>query len=73
MGWYTTAELDKFLTATGDYLRTRAAENFALLSAAHEARGSGAGTEAGAGTGPSAGTAVRCEPLYGWWAPQDDA
>lgn len=34
MGWYTTAELDKFLAATGDYLRERAAENFTLLSAA---------------------------------------
>lgn len=41
MGWYTTAELDKFLAATGDYLRERAAENFTLLSAAGGPPGAG--------------------------------
>jgi hypothetical protein len=59
MGWYTTAELDKFLTATGDYLRERAAENFTLLSAANDALGES--------TGPSGNGG----PLYGWWALQD--
>lgn len=57
MSWYTTTDLDKFLTAAGGYLRTRAAENIALLTAAADAleakRGSGDGS------------------LYGWWEPPD--
>jgi GNAT superfamily N-acetyltransferase len=63
MGWYTTAELDKFLTATGDYLREHAADNFTLLSAAQDARN--------AGTTKPETTGGRADPLYGWWAPQD--
>jgi hypothetical protein len=65
MGWYTTAELDKFLTATGEYLRERAADNFALLSAAQDARDTGTARPPAAGGRP--------EALYGWWAPQDGA
>src|ERR1700685_4798789 len=70
MGWYTTAELDKFLTATGDYLRERAAENFTLLSAANDALG--AGPSANTVLAGNTGSAGNGGPLYGWWAPQDD-
>ncbi|HEV3381182.1 MAG TPA: GNAT family N-acetyltransferase [Trebonia sp.] len=78
MGWYTTAELDKFLTATGGYLREHAAENFTLLSAAQDALGAPTGpTGATGAAGPTgAGRPARAAgpartSLYGWWAPQD--
>jgi hypothetical protein len=62
MGWYTTADLDKFLTAAGSYLRARAAENIVLLTAAQDARD---GRRAGHGSGG--------DSLYGWWEPPDGA
>src|SRR5215471_16892227 len=37
MGWYMTSDLDRFLAAAGDYLKSRAAENALLLSAAQTA------------------------------------
>ncbi|MBO0805033.1 MAG: hypothetical protein J2P25_18405, partial [Nocardiopsaceae bacterium] len=59
MAWYTTADLDRFLTVTGEFLRAHAAENIVLLSAARrelDRRRRGA----------------RCDdPLYGWWEPED--
>ena len=62
MGWYTTADLDKFLTAAGSYLRARAAENIELLTAAQDVRD---GRRCGHGPGG--------DPLYGWWEPPDGA
>jgi hypothetical protein len=38
MGWCTTADLDRFAAAAGVYLRSTAAENTLLLSAAQAAR-----------------------------------
>jgi len=38
MGWCTTFDLDQFAAAAGGYLRSRAAENTLLLSAAQAAR-----------------------------------
>ena len=55
MGWCTTSDLDRFLAVAGGYLRSRAAENTLLLSAAQ------ARYEAGAPDGL----------LYGWWEPPD--
>ena len=59
MGWSTTADLDEFLAAAGDYLRARAAENIVLLSAAQDALDGSRGRND--------------DPLYGWWEPQDGA
>lgn len=63
MSWYTTTELDKFLTAAGDYLRARAAENITLLTAVAGALDGERGGEPAGGRGS----------LYGWWEPQDGA
>jgi hypothetical protein len=38
MGWSTTSDLDRFAAAAGGYLRSRAAENTLLLSAAQDAQ-----------------------------------
>ena len=38
MGWCTTSDHDRFAAAAGGYLRSRAAENSTLLSAATAAR-----------------------------------
>lgn len=62
MGWYTTADLDKFLTTAGGYLRARAAENIVLLTAAQEALEGKRGSHRRGG-----------DPLYGWWEPADGA
>jgi hypothetical protein len=59
MGWYTTADLDKFLTVAGGYLRARPAENIAALTAVQDALDSERGHSG--------------DPLYGWWAPTDAA
>jgi hypothetical protein len=81
MGWCTTSDLDSFLSAAGGYLRSRAAENSLLLSAAQAARDA----QAGAGPAPratpstaSAASAARVTPgpagdglLFGWWEPPD--
>ena len=60
MGWYTTADLDKFLTAAGAYLRARAAENLGLLTAAQDVL-----------EGRRGGQSQARDPLYGWWEPPD--
>ena len=66
MGWCTTVDLDRFAAAAGGYLRSRAAENSLLLSAAQAAR---AGPDAQL-TGQQ-----RVTPgpglLFGWWEPPD--
>jgi hypothetical protein len=56
MGWCTTVDLDRFAAAAGGYLRSRAAENTLLLSAAQDARDARPG---------SSGL------LFGWWEPPD--
>src|ERR1700761_1127187 len=69
MGWCTTSDLDRFAAAAGGYLRSRAAENTLLLSAAQAARSESAGRRTrGAGRQPAA-----AEPglLFGWWEPPD--
>ena len=58
MGWSTTSDLDQFAAAAGSYLRSRAAENTLLLSAAQDARNQ-VGNQKEAGL------------LFGWWAPPD--
>jgi predicted GNAT family acetyltransferase len=79
MGWYMTSDLDRFLATAGDYLKSRAAENALLLSAAQTAQaahaalgtlgthdahdGQGGQGGDGAATGPG--------PLFGWWDPPD--
>lgn len=37
MGWSTTSDLDRFAAVAGGYLKSRAAENILLLSAAQAA------------------------------------
>jgi GNAT superfamily N-acetyltransferase len=69
MGWCTTSDLDRFAAAASGYLRSRAAENTLLLSAAQAARSGTAGWRSpGAGRPQAAG-----EPglLFGWWEPPD--
>ena len=74
MGWCTTSDHDRFAAAAGGYLRSRAAENTMLLSAAATV-GPGRQTQVvGQPSGPrSAGGAagVDTEVLYGWWEPPD--
>jgi hypothetical protein len=72
MGWCTTLDPDRFAAAAGGYLRSRAAENTLLLSAAQDARAGRAG-------GPGWGARVAGQPaeatgpglLFGWWEPPD--
>jgi hypothetical protein len=69
MGWCTTPDLDRFLAAAGGYLRSRAAENSLLLSAAQAAsEAASQARAAGAGNGAGANGAGL---LYGWWEPPD--
>jgi hypothetical protein len=75
MGWCTTSDHDRFAAAAGGYLRSRAAENTMLLSAAI-AVGSGRQTQVvGQPSGsprPAASPAGGDgEVLYGWWEPPD--
>jgi len=74
MGWCTTSDHDRFAAAAGGYLRSRAAENTMLLSAAI-AVGSGRQTQVvgqSPGPRPAGGTAGGDgEVLYGWWEPPD--
>jgi hypothetical protein len=72
MGWCTTFDLDRFAAAAGGYLRSRAAENTLLLSAAQAAL---AARESRAGWRPQVagqhpGTAAP-GLLCGWWEPPD--
>jgi hypothetical protein len=85
MGWCTTFDLDRFAAAAGGYLRSRAAENTLLLSAAQTARaaqtaqpGQAQGNEPGKGSqagwhAPVAGQQPGAGPglLFGWWEPPD--
>jgi hypothetical protein len=80
MGWCTTSDLDQFAAAAEGYLRSRAAENTMLLSAALAVRSgrpshvvgrpSGGGATAGAASGAS-GAGGPSGMLYGWWEPPD--
>jgi hypothetical protein len=65
MGWCTTFDLDRFAEGAGGYLRSRAAENTLLLSAAQAARF--AWRTQVAGRAPAAGQEI----LFGWWEPPD--
>jgi hypothetical protein len=74
MGWCTTSDHDRFAAAAGGYLRSRAAENTMLLSAASTARSGRPTQVVGQPSGPrSAGGAAGgdTEVLYGWWEPPD--
>src|ERR1700733_5325108 len=74
MGWCPSFDHDRFAAAAGGYLRSRAAENTMLLSAAATV-GSGRQTQVvGQPTGPRAAAGadgVATEILYGWWEPPD--
>ena len=69
MGWCTTVDLDRFAAAAGGYLRSRAAENSLLLSAAQAAEAAQAGWHAQV-TGQQRGTPGP-GLLFGWWEPPD--
>jgi hypothetical protein len=69
MGWCTTFDLDRFAAAAGGYLRSRAAENSLLLSAAQAAEAAQAGWHAQV-TGRQRGTPGP-GLLFGWWEPPD--
>jgi hypothetical protein len=74
MGWCTTSDLDQFAAAAEGYLRSRAAENTMLLSAALAVRSGWHAQVAGqpSGPGPAAGGANGASVmLYGWWEPPD--
>src|SRR5690242_8476100 len=66
MGWCTTFDLDRFAAAAGGYLRSRAAENTLLLSAAQAAEAGWRARVAGHQPGPP-GPGL----LFGWWEPPD--
>jgi hypothetical protein len=74
MGWCTTSDHDRFAAAAGGYLRSRAAENTMLLSAAATV-GSGRRTQVvGQPSGPRAAAGADggdADILYGWWEPPD--
>src|SRR3984885_1356732 len=74
MGWGTPSDHDRFAAAAGGYLRSRAAENTMLLSAAATV-GSGRHTQVvGQPAGPRAAAGADggdTEILYGWWEPPD--
>jgi hypothetical protein len=74
MGWCTTSDHDRFAAAAGGYLRSRAAENTTLLSAAATV-GSGRPAQVvgqPSGPRPAGGAAAGdTEVLYGWWEPPD--
>ena len=69
MGWCTTFDLDRFAAAAGGYLRSRAAENSLLLSAAQAAEAAQAGWHAQV-AGQQRGT-PGAGLLFGWWEPPD--
>ena len=75
MGWCTTFDLDKFAAAAGGYLRSRAAENTLLLSAAQAAK-DGQDSQAGRAGWRTRVAGQRQEAtgpgvLFGWWEPPD--
>jgi hypothetical protein len=69
MGWCTTSDQERFAAAASGYLRSRAAENTLLLSAAQAARSGAAGwrTPAAGREPAAAGPGL----LFGWWEPPD--
>jgi len=74
MGWYMTSDLDRFLAAAGDYLKSRAAENALLLSAAQTALDAQQSTldAQDPRDGQAAGESAEGPgPLFGWWDPPD--
>jgi hypothetical protein len=74
MGWCTTSDHDQFAAAAGGYLRSRAAENTMLLSAAATVGSGRAAQVVGQPSGPrpaSGAAAGDTEVLYGWWEPPD--
>jgi hypothetical protein len=74
MGWCTTSDLDQFAAAAEGYLRSRAAENTMLLSAALAVRSGRPSQVVGPPSGPSAtagGGGSASGMLYGWWEPPD--
>jgi len=80
MSWCTTTDLDRFAAAAGGYLRSRAAENTLLLSAAEAGRaGIPDGTSpvgplgVASGAVPNGTVPNGVGPLFGWWEPADGA
>ena len=74
MGWCTTSDLDQFAAAAEGYLRSRAAENTMLLSAALAVRSGWQPQVVGQPSGPGAaagGPGGVGGMLYGWWEPPD--
>ena len=74
MGWWTTSDVDQFAAAAEGYLRSRAAENTMLLSAALSVRSGRPSPVAGrpTGRGTTVGGADGASGmLYGWWEPPD--
>jgi hypothetical protein len=74
MGWCTTSDLERFAEAAGGYLRSRAAENTMLLSAANAARSGRPSRVVGQPSGPRSaggGAGGDTELLFGWWEPPD--
>jgi hypothetical protein len=76
MAWRTTFDLDRFAAAAAGYLRSRAAENTLLLSAAQAAAQAGQAARApqrGPGSARPPGPPARADPaaglLLGWWEP----
>jgi hypothetical protein len=74
MGWCTTFDLDRFAAAAGGYLRSRAAENTMLLSAAATVGSGRAAQVVGQPSAPrpaDGAAAGDTEVLYGWWERPD--
>ena len=59
MAWSTTADLDEYLTAAGEFLEARPARNTVPLTVAARLRARGMAAYGGAG------------PLFGWWRSPD--
>ncbi len=68
MGWCMTSDLDRFHEAAGGYLRSRAAENTILLSAAQNARNAPNARDDEDAKDAQAGNAGL---LFGWWDPPE--
>jgi GNAT superfamily N-acetyltransferase len=73
MGWYMTSDLDRFLAAAGDYLKSRAAENALLLSAAQTAYDAQTAQTAQTAPDGQAADEAAAGPgqLFGWWDPPE--
>ena len=71
MGWCTTSDLEQFTAAAGACLRSRAAENTMLLSAAFAVRSGWHAQTVGQPSGPGAAGGGTGAMLYGWWEPPD--